>query len=300
MAMSGAAIATLGSRISIYLAFTLPMLIATIFRLVLATEPVYLETGLLTLVGFTFLIYAAFKNSLNINQLLQRTQEINLAQKDIITRLAMAGEYKDNDTGQHVKRMSHSCYLLALKAGLSNEKSEQLFMASALHDIGKIGIPDKILLNPEKLNKDDWEIMTTHTSIGEHILCNHNSPIMGLAAKIAAGHHERWNGKGYPLGISGKKIPIEIRIVSICDTFDALISKRPYKKAWPIDKALKYIKEESGQHFDPHLLALFIEIVPEIIEYAEQHSDTELLIPVNEITTKIGHTNVNLNYAKLS
>lgn len=271
VALSGAAIATLGPIFSIYLVFTIPMLTASSIALIMSPEPAHFETGLLTIVGFSYLIYAAFKNSENINSLLERSFELERSQKDIINHLGMAGEYRDNDTGQHVKRMSHNCYLLAIKIGMPDKKAEQLFMSSALHDIGKIGISDSILLKPGKLNADEWKVMKTHTSIGEHILSNQTAPVMKLASKIAAEHHERWDGKGYPKGISGKNIPIESRIVSICDTFDALISDRPYKEAWSTTNALDYINKESGKHFDPDLVSSFMEISDDIIEYANKH-----------------------------
>ena len=157
-----------------------------------------------------------------------------------------------------------------------------------MHDIGKIGIPDHILKKPGKLDPDEWQIMMTHAAVGGEILGEAESPLLKLAVEIAVNHHEKWNGKGYPKGLSQQDIPLSARIVAIADVFDALTSERPYKKAWSVEKSIALIKAESGQHFDPTLVPIFIECLPEILEikasYAEdsneEKQDEEILSSV--------------------
>ena len=271
----GAGIATLGSIFSIYALFSIPMVSMITYDLIISDKPAHFEAGVLSIVGLLFLLYSALRHSKYSFDIIQSTNEVESTQLDIIERLGRAGEYRDNETGLHVKRMSHCSYLLALEYGFSKKDAKQILMASPMHDIGKIGIPDSILLKQEKLKKDEWEIMQTHTSIGAQILDNHNSKLLQLAAVIASCHHEKWDGSGYPKGLSGNNIPIEARIVSICDVFDALISVRPYKDAWPVDDALAHIKNESGKHFDPDLVNCFLSISNQIIKYNQKHQDTE-------------------------
>ena len=203
----------------------------------------------------------------------KRTQELEESRLEIIQRLGLAAEYKDNETGNHVQRMSKFSHVLARKLGFSNKKSEMILCASPMHDIGKIGIPDSVLLKPGKLDKDEWKVMMTHVTIGEELLSGGESALLSLAKSIALTHHEKWDGSGYPNGLMGEDIPIEGRICAISDVFDALTSKRPYKEAWPIEKAIALIKDESGKHFDPHLVVLFEEILPEIISIMAEHMD---------------------------
>ena len=203
----------------------------------------------------------------------QRTRDLHDTRLAIIHRLGRAGEYRDNETGMHVIRMSKSSQRLALAAGLSKSHAEMILQASPMHDVGKIGIPDAILLKPGKLNPDEFEIMKTHAAIGADIIGDFDSGLMRVAREIALTHHEKWDGSGYPNNLKGKNIPIEGRICAICDVFDALTSRRPYKDAWPIEKAIALINENSGSHFDPELVRLFNQILPDVIEIRERYSD---------------------------
>jgi putative two-component system response regulator len=200
----------------------------------------------------------------------QRTEELNNSRLEIIHRLGIAAEFKDNKTGLHVQRMSLFAKLLASKT-CSNKGSELIFNAAPMHDVGKIGIPDSILIKPGKLNDKEWEVMKKHPIYGAEIIGEHSSPLLKMAKEIALYHHERWDGKGYPNGVSGKDIPIWARIVSIADVFDALTSPRPYKRAWSIEEAVTYLKDESGKHFDPELVPIFLESMEEIYEIVEQY-----------------------------
>lgn len=188
------------------------------------------------------------------------------ANYDTVERLNRAAEYKDNETGNHVKRMSESSRILGLKYGYSPEEAEILYHAAGMHDIGKIGIPDRVLLKPGKLDKEEWKIMKAHTFIGGYILENSKSPILNLGATIATTHHEKFDGSGYPNGLEGDEIDLAGRIVAICDVFDALTSVRPYKEAWPVELAVEYIVDQKGRHFDPDLVDMFVEILPDILE----------------------------------
>jgi putative two-component system response regulator len=193
----------------------------------------------------------------------QRTLELNDTRLEIIRRLGQAAEYRDTETGEHIVRMSRMCALLAGLAGLNEKRVELILNTSPMHDVGKIGIPDKIMLKPDKLDADEWKIMTTHTLIGGELLAGHDSELMASARVIALTHHEKWNGKGYPEGLKGEAIPIEGRIAALTDTFDALTSKRPYKDPYPVELACKIIKEERGEHFDPVLTDLFLDNIGE-------------------------------------
>ncbi|MBL7163492.1 MAG: two-component system response regulator [Anaerolineales bacterium] len=205
-----------------------------------------------------------------------RTAELNDTRLEIIRRLGRAAEFKDNETGLHVVRMSYYSKLIAQTAGFSDEHAELLLNAAPMHDIGKIGIPDKILCKPGKLDDDEWDVMKQHTSIGAEILGDQPSELLQLAKEIALSHHEKWNGKGYPEGLAGEAILIESRIVAIADVFDALTNERPYKKAWSVEDAVALIERESGEHFDPMLVNAFLKCLPEIMDvkvtYAEDSS----------------------------
>jgi putative two-component system response regulator len=154
--------------------------------------------------------------------------------------------------------MSRLTHRLALAAGMDRERAEMLLEASALHDIGKIGIPDRVLLKPGKLDADEWELMKTHTTIGAQLLQGSGSEVVQMAERIALTHHERWDGKGYPHGLSGEDIPFESRICTIADVFDALVSERPYKGAWPVSDALAEVARMSGSAFEPWLVDVFL------------------------------------------
>ncbi|MCZ8154952.1 MAG: response regulator [Leptospira sp.] len=185
---------------------------------------------------------------------------------DLIDRLGKAAEFRDNETGMHVVRMGHYSYLLGEAIQLEQSKLDILLSASMMHDLGKIGIPDEILLKPGKLTIEEFEIMKTHTTIGAELLSKSDSQLLILAETIALAHHEKWNGSGYPKGLSGTEIPLEARIVAIADVFDALTSERPYKKAWSVEDTINLIQSEKGKHFDPELVDAFIEILPKVLE----------------------------------
>jgi putative two-component system response regulator len=203
----------------------------------------------------------------------ERTRELSETQKEILRRLALAGEYRDNETGNHVARVSHTCKALALAAGFSDDMAEMIFHASPMHDIGKIGVPDHILLKPGRLELDEMTIMRQHAQIGGTMLGGHPAAILQLAHSIALHHHEKWDGSGYPDALAGAAIPEEVRIVTICDVFDALTSSRPYKKAWPIETAINHLRDEAGRHFDPRLVDIFISILPAILEIRDRFAD---------------------------
>ncbi len=194
----------------------------------------------------------------------ERTKELRYTQYDIIRRLAQAAEFRDGDTGIHIIRMSQYAKKLGEALGLSEADCDLLHHASPLHDVGKIGIPDQILLKPGKLTTEEFEIMKTHTTIGAKILAGSDSPVMKLAEVIALTHHERWDGLGYPYGIAGDKIPFMGQICSVCDVFDALTSERPYKKAWSTDDAVAEIIRMKNLNFNPLIVMRFLEILPQI------------------------------------
>jgi putative two-component system response regulator len=196
----------------------------------------------------------------------ERTRELNDTRLEIVRRLGIAAEYKDNETGMHVLRMSKYCHLIALECGLPENEAELIFNASPMHDVGKIGIPDKILLKPGKLDEDEWNTMKTHCRIGFEIIGEHSSELLKTAAIAALAHHEKWDGSGYPNGVKGDDIPLIGRIVAVADIFDALTSKRPYKDPWPAEKALDLIRNEKGKHLDPSIADAFLAIEHEILE----------------------------------
>ncbi|MEH6404978.1 MAG: HD domain-containing phosphohydrolase [Sneathiella sp.] len=203
----------------------------------------------------------------------ERTEKIKDTQLKIIQCLGKAVEFRDNETGAHVIRMSRSCQMLGLAAGLSEKHAEKILFASPMHDVGKIGIQDSILLKPGKLDFDEFEIMKTHAQIGSDIIGRGSSEILNLAGEIALGHHEQWDGSGYPHGHKGDAISIESRIAAICDVFDALTSARPYKDPWSSEDATSFIRDRAGAHFDPMLAAQFQAIIPEVIALREEYPD---------------------------
>jgi len=203
----------------------------------------------------------------------QRTEALELSRLEIIRKLGRAAEYKDNETGMHVVRMSYYSKILAQQLDVSDKWVELLFQAAPMHDIGKIGIPDNILGKPGKLDADEWAIMQTHVTIGGDIIGDNESELLQLAQEIALYHHEKWDGSGYPHKLSGTDIPLSARIVAIADVFDALTSERPYKTAWPLEKAIGLIQEEAGKHFDPALVPIFIEKLDEMLSIKESFTD---------------------------
>ncbi len=194
----------------------------------------------------------------------ERTADLRESQLELVRRLAHAAESRDDSTGIHITRMSRMCRELALEAGLGSELAEQLLHASSMHDIGKIAIPDNVLLKPGPLTPDEWEVMKSHTTIGAQLLSGSRSPVVRMAEIIARTHHEKWDGSGYPEGLAGESIPLVARICAVCDVFDALVSDRPYKKAWLVEDALAEIERLAGSHLDPDLAALFIARRPDL------------------------------------
>lgn len=193
-----------------------------------------------------------------------RTLELRESRLQIVQRLGRAAEYRDNETGAHVLRMSHVSALLARSTGWDESQCEMMLNASPMHDVGKIGIPDAILLKPGKISPEEREIMNTHAEIGADIIGSNGDRLLDMAREIALTHHEKWDGSGYPNGLAGKDIPLAGRITAIADVFDALTSSRPYKKAWPLHEAVTYMQENAGKHFDPHLITLFLSNLPEV------------------------------------
>lgn len=198
-------------------------------------------------------------------QVKARTQELEDTRFEIIRRLGRAAEYKDNETGLHVVRMSHYARLLAIKLGFPNRFCDLLYNAAPMHDIGKIGTPDAVLKKPGKLDAQEWQIMQRHAAIGAEIIGEHSDPLLQMARRIALTHHEKWDGSGYPNGLVGEDIPIEGRIIAIADVFDALTSQRPYKQAWTIEATMELFENQAGKHFDPKLVEAFKQILPAVI-----------------------------------
>jgi len=218
-----------------------------------------------------------YANALNttIKELRGKNIELQESYLDTIHCLVLAAEYKDQETGNHIVRMSKYSTLLAEKLGLPEEVVQNIKYATPMHDVGKIGIPDNILTKPGKLTDEEFEIMTQHTIIGAKILAGSKAKILKVARQIALTHHEKWNGKGYPHGLSGKKIPIVGRIVGLADVFDALTSKRPYKEPYPIEAAVEIIKLARGQHFDPVIVDVFLKNIKEMTRIKKEVDSQE-------------------------
>lgn len=206
---------------------------------------------------------------------LVRADELKETRLQIIRSLGMAAEYRDNETGMHVVRISYHAKRLAEQVGYDSEAAEELFNAAPMHDVGKIGIPDDILLKPGKLDNREWAIMKQHTNIGAKMIGQQTSGLLQLAAILAKCHHEKYDGSGYPFGIKGEEIPHQARVVAIVDVFDALLSTRPYKEPWPIDKVIALIAEEKGKHFDPVLVEAFLSDLPAHLEIQKKWADEQ-------------------------
>lgn len=214
------------------------------------------------------------KELLNTIYRLELTQKkVRLSQEETIYRLAKAAEFRDNETAMHIQRMSRYCEMLANHAGLDDERVELIRTASPMHDIGKIGINDLILLKAGKLTEEEYEVMKRHPEIGCRILSGSESELLNLGATIALTHHEKYDGTGYPKGIAGEDIPLEGRITAIGDVFDALTTKRVYKPAYSIDKTIEMMKDWRGTHFDPWLLDLFIDNMPDVLTIKSFYAD---------------------------
>ena len=203
----------------------------------------------------------------------QRTQELNETRLQVIRRLGRAAEFRDNETGLHIIRMSKTSALLAHSLGWSSTDCELMLNASPMHDIGKIGIPDNILLKPGKLEPHEWEVMKSHAAIGAELLAGDDSALLRLGREIALAHHEKWDGSGYPNGLAGQAIPESGRIVAVADVFDALTSSRPYKKPWPIEDAVAYMRDNSSKHFDPDVIECFRHCLPEVLSIRDNFAE---------------------------
>lgn len=200
------------------------------------------------------------------------------AHLETIHRLAVAAEYKDKETGAHVKRMSHYAALIARGSGLPPSEVETVFHACAMHDVGKLGIPDKNLLKPGKLDSEEWSVMKQHTIIGGRILGSSSSELLQAGEKVALSHHERWDGGGYPNGFHEEEIPLWGRICSVADVYDALTSQRPYKEAFPSRHALEILREGRGTQFDPRVLDVFFDHLDEVQEIQKRYQKEETLV----------------------
>lgn len=215
------------------------------------------------------IVRARVKTHLNLVQ----ADELRRTRLQVIQRLGRAAEYKDNETGLHVIRMSHYAQVLALAAGKSDSWAEQLLLAAPMHDIGKIGIPDAVLQKPGKLTDEEMQIMRRHPLIGAEIIGESDSGLLQMAQQVALYHHEKWDGSGYPYGLAAEAIPLEGRIVALADVFDALTSVRPYKKAWSVEEAMAHIHAQSGLHFDPTLVQLFAAQLPQLLQIKQQWAE---------------------------
>ena len=208
-----------------------------------------------------------------IEQISSLNEEIINTQKEIIYTMGEIAETRSKETGNHVKRVAHYSKILALKYGLDEEEAEMLKLASPMHDIGKVGIPDSILNKPGRLTDDEFEIMKTHASLGYEMLKHSNKKILQAAAIVSKEHHEKYNGNGYPMGLKEEDIHIYARITAIADVFDALGSDRVYKKKWDDKDIFQFLKEERGEHFDPKLIDIFFENLDEILAFRDAHQD---------------------------
>ncbi|MBC3930180.1 HD domain-containing phosphohydrolase [Undibacterium curvum] len=220
---------------------------------------------------------ALYQQNIELERKVQeRTLELQKTNLAVIQRLARAGEFKDNETGRHVIRMTYYSRLIASKITQDESWIELVFHSSAMHDIGKIGVPDKILLKNGKLDTEEWSVMISHPMMGAQIIGEHASDLLTMAREIAQSHHEKWDGSGYSFKFKVEQIPLAGRIVAVADVFDALTSERPYKKAWPIEEAYAHLLDQSGKHFDPKLVEVFIASKPEVEEIMHKYAEVRL------------------------
>lgn len=206
---------------------------------------------------------------------LRQTADIVARERETITRLARAAEYRDPETGAHILRMAHYSRLIAQRLGMDEALCDRLLSAAPMHDVGKVGTPDHILLKPGRLTDEEMVIMRRHASMGHDILKGSSSPMIQLAAEIALTHHEKFDGTGYPAGLAGDAIPLMGRIVAVADVFDALTSARPYKPAWEVERAVDFLKEQRGAHFDPACVDAFLVEWHEVLEIRQRFKDDD-------------------------
>lgn len=207
-------------------------------------------------------------------QVMQATVDIRMREKETLLKLAKAGEYRDQETGNHIIRMAKFARLIADELKLTAMECDEIESSAPMHDIGKIGIPDNILLKPGKLTPEEMAVMRQHAIMGHQLLSDSPSRYLQVGAVIALGHHERFDGTGYPYRLSGDAIPLPARIVAVSDVFDALMSRRPYKEAWQLEQAINYIETESGRHFDPDCAQAFLRRMDDVRQIMQQFSDT--------------------------
>ena len=270
----GVGVGILSAIPKVFFLFSTPIALTVITTFYLSAEVGFQYYTILgTLLGFVFFALSSLKFSKHFDATILQNLTIQKREMEIINRLGMASEFRDSETWNHINRMSQACYLLALEAGYSKEKAKLIKIASSLHDVGKVGISDTILLKADKLTDEERQEIQKHTSIGAKILADSDSEMIQLANIIAMYHHERYDGSGYPFGLKAEEIPEEARIAAICDVYDALTSERPYKKAWTAAQSLAYLVEHAGSHFDPKLVDHFVKIHPQIIQYADEHAD---------------------------
>ncbi|WP_294966868.1 HD domain-containing phosphohydrolase, partial [Sulfurimonas sp.] len=213
------------------------------------------------------------KIQLGLKEINDLNQEIEITQKEVVFTMGAIGESRSKETGNHVKRVAEYSKLLALYSGLNDKEAEMLKQASPMHDIGKVAIPDMILNKPGRFDDNEREVMNTHAKFGYEMLKNSNRPLLKMAATVAYEHHEKWDGSGYPQGISGEDIHIYGRITALADVFDALASDRVYKKAWDDEKIFILFKQERGKHFDPKLVDIFFEKLQDFLKVRDAFKD---------------------------
>lgn len=212
-------------------------------------------------------------------ELLER-QALEREHEQIIFKLSQLSTSRDEETGNHMHRVAHISRLIACEWGHAEQFCDMIYLAAPMHDIGKVGIPDKILLKPGKLTPEEWDVMKTHTIIGYEVLKDSSSPLLRMGADIAHSHHEKYNGQGYPQGLAGEAIPVVGRIVAVADELDALLSVRPYKQAWNLKDALEQMRQERGRHFDPACVDIMLRHIDSIIDIQKQFSDVpETILP---------------------
>jgi putative two-component system response regulator len=210
------------------------------------------------------------------NLLALRKSQLTLhdrAAEELVMRLSKAAEFRDPETGAHIERMARFSGMIARRLGMSPEDAERLELAAPMHDVGKVGIPDMILLKPDRLTEMEFSIMKQHSKLGWEILKNSPSQLVRLAAEIALSHHEKFDGNGYPAGLAGQSIPLSGRIVAVADVYDALTSTRPYKQPWPVDKAVAFLREQSGRHFDPACVEAFLDVMDQVLKVMDNFRD---------------------------
>ena len=220
--------------------------------------------------------FLANHNRILEEEVRERTAQLEEAYRDTVFTLVRAAEYKDEETGHHVRRISYYCRVLAEARGMDGDFCDAIYQASPMHDVGKIGIPDYVLLKPDPYLPEEWALMKSHAALGANILAHGSSPYTRMGAVIALNHHERWNGSGYPSGLKGEEIPLAARIMQICDVYDALRSNRPYKVAFDHARAIEIITHGDGrtqpEHFDPSVLADFLSCAERFAKIYAEHS----------------------------